>query len=304
MKISKTVSMIWIGVIAVFLSGCSVQKMAMKQLAGSFDNAMDAYTRDGDPEFVKETMPSTLKMVEMLLTSSPENPQLLTAAASGFTMYSHAFIMQEADVVEENGNVKEAREMRERGKQMFLRARDYGLRGLESKYPGFQRGIETNADSVVQQVQKEDIPLLYWTAASWGSAVGIDTDDYDLILDLPKVESLITRALELDETWGNGQLHEFMISFQTGRAGMGGSLDSAEVHFQRALELNQGHSAGTYVTAAESIALKRQNQERFRELLSKALAIDPDKYPDMRLANVIAQKRARWLLNHMDRYFI
>jgi len=304
MRSSKTVLNLLIVIIAVFLSSCSIQKMAMKQLAGSFDNAMDAYTRDGDPEFVKESMPSTLKLVEMLLTSSPENPQLLTAAASGFTIYSHAFIMQEADVVEENGDIKRARNMRDRGKEMYLRARDYGLRGLESLYPGFRDGLEHNPDSTVQQVQKNDIPLLYWTAAAWGSAVGIDTEDYELILDLPKVEALITRALELDDTWGNGQLHEFMISFEAGRAGMGGSVDSAEVHFQRALELNKGHSAGTYVTAAESIALKRQDEGRYRELLNQALEIDPDEYPDLRLSNVIAQERARWLLDHMERYFI
>ncbi|MCF7803857.1 MAG: TRAP transporter TatT component family protein [Candidatus Marinimicrobia bacterium] len=291
------------GIVLILLSGCSVKKMAMRQVAGSFDNAMDAYTRDGDPEFVEEAMPSTLKMVEMLLTGSPENPQLLNAAAGGFTMYSHAFIMQEADVVEENGNIEQARQMRDRGKQMFLRARDYGLRGLEVKYPGFRAGLNQNADSTVQQVSVDDLSFLYWTAASWGSAISSDTDDYKLVLDLPKVEALITRALELDDTWGDGQLHDFMISFQAGRAGMGGSIDSAEYHFQRALELNQGHSAGTYVTAAEAIAVRQQDQERFRKLLDKALAVDIEKYPDLRLSNALAHRRAEWLLEHIDRYF-
>ena len=39
-------------------------------------------------------------------------------------------------------------------------------------------------------------------------------------------------------------------------------------------------------------------------LLEKALAIDPDARPDERLANLIAQRRARWLLSHTDELFV
>lgn len=289
--------------VALFLvPGCSVRKMAMRSLSGSFEGALDAYTRDGDPEFVREAMPASLKMIEMLLVNSPENVSMLTAAASGFTLYSHAFLIQRADRIELK-DLQGARELRHRGKEMHLRARDYGLRALEVRYPGFRSQLKSAPDEAVQQTGEKDIPLLYWTAASWGSAISVDTEDYELLLDLSKVERMIRRCLELDGSWGNGRLHEFMITFEAGRSAVGGSRKQAEKHFRQALKINNGQSAGTYVTAAEALAIPVQDRARFRSLLKQALEVDPDVNPDMRLANVLAQDRARWLLNHTEHFF-
>lgn len=292
-----------LSLVILLLASCSIRKMAMNSIAGSFDNAMDVYTSDNDPQLVKDAMPSSLKMIEMLLANSPDNVDLLTAAAGGFTMYSHAFLVQEADYVEEQ-DLQKARQMRTEGKKLFLRARDYGLRGLDVNHPGLPDNLAADTTHALDKTTEADIPLMYYTAAAWGSAISLNTDDYELILDLPKVKKLINRCLHLDESWGNGQLHEFMISFAAGTATLGGSLQAAERHFHRALEINEGHSAGTYVTAAEAIAVKQQDKAQFKKWLNKALAIDVDNYPNMRLMNVLAQERARWLLDHMDKYFI
>jgi predicted anti-sigma-YlaC factor YlaD len=39
-------------------------------------------------------------------------------------------------------------------------------------------------------------------------------------------------------------------------------------------------------------------------MLEKALAIDVDADPTTRLANVVAQRRARWLLAHQSELFL
>jgi predicted anti-sigma-YlaC factor YlaD len=47
-----------------------------------------------------------------------------------------------------------------------------------------------------------------------------------------------------------------------------------------------------------------QDRAEFERLLNEALAIDVNALPEQRLANVIAQRRARWLLARMDRLFV
>jgi predicted anti-sigma-YlaC factor YlaD len=47
-----------------------------------------------------------------------------------------------------------------------------------------------------------------------------------------------------------------------------------------------------------------QDRGRFDELLKQALAIDPDAAPSRRLANVLAQDRARWLLSRAEELFL
>jgi predicted anti-sigma-YlaC factor YlaD len=52
------------------------------------------------------------------------------------------------------------------------------------------------------------------------------------------------------------------------------------------------------------VSVPAQDLEEFRELLDRALAVDPDAVPSARLANLIAQKRARFLLHHVEDYFL
>jgi predicted anti-sigma-YlaC factor YlaD len=47
-----------------------------------------------------------------------------------------------------------------------------------------------------------------------------------------------------------------------------------------------------------------QDREEFTRLLKRALAIDVDRAPDQRLANLVSQRRARWLLGKTDELFI
>ena len=55
---------------------------------------------------------------------------------------------------------------------------------------------------------------------------------------------------------------------------------------------------------AEAVSVKTQNLAGFKEQLQMALAIDPDEHENLRLANLVAQRRARWLLTRTDRLFL
>ena len=68
--------------------------------------------------------------------------------------------------------------------------------------------------------------------------------------------------------------------------------------------MSRGQQAGPYVSYAESVAVKLQNLNLFEEMLQQALSIDPDTNPDHRLANLIMQQRARWLLSQKENLFL
>ena len=58
------------------------------------------------------------------------------------------------------------------------------------------------------------------------------------------------------------------------------------------------------MSLASSVVISEQGRAEFIELLEKALAVDVDKVPERRLANVLAQRRAKLLLERIDEYFI
>jgi predicted anti-sigma-YlaC factor YlaD len=130
-------------------------------------------------------------------------------------------------------------------------------------------------------------------------------DDPNLVADLPMVESLINRALELDESWNAGAIHGFLITYEMSRALPEAECEArARKHFARAMELSQGHQAGPLVSLAESVSVPKHDAREFDALLNQALAIDPDQHPESRLINLVMQRRARWLLAQRDELFL
>lgn len=290
---------------AFLLSGCSIKNFAIKEIGTALSEGTgSAFAEEADVEFAGQAIPFSLKLVESLLHEQPDNPEMLLAAASGFTQYSKVWVEQPADFIEED-DFPEAQRQRDRAKAFYLRAYDYGMHGLEVGHPGFSAKLSADAESAVVELGVADISLAYWTAASLGSAISLSRTDPEMIARLASVEAMAGRAFELDPDWNNGALHEMMMSLELSKTSHdGNSRARVFQHFQRALQLTHERSAGPYVTLAESISIQEQNREQFVSLLNKALAIDPDSFPENRLANLVAQQRANWLLSRVDDLFL
>ena len=289
--------------LAALLSSCSIKKLAVHQLGNALAESGAAFSSDNDPELIKAAAPFSLKLIESLLAESPEHGGLLLAAASGFTQFAYAFVQQEGDEIEDE-DLAAADALYGRAKKLYRRARDYGLRALEVKHDDFAEGLRRKPKTTVLAAGKADVPALFWTAAAWGALISISKDDPAAIADQLIVEALIDRALELDDTFDRGAIHTFLISYEMARQGMRGDpADRARRHFERALDLSNGKLAAPLVSLAEAVCVEQQNRAEFEALLHRALEIDPEAAPAMRLANLIAQRRARWLLSRADDLF-
>jgi len=293
-----------IGGVALALSGCSIKRMAINSLGDALaSGSSSTFARDDDPELVRDATPFALKTIEALIEQSPRHQGLLTAAASGFTEYGYAFVQQEADFTEAK-DLERATELRQRAKHLYLRAAEYGLRGLEVDVPGFRDKLAANPDAVLAKLGRKHVPLLYWTGAAWAAAFAIDINDSELSTKQTVIEKMMRRALVLDEGFDMGALHDFFISWEAAHASTGGSMTAARAHFARAVELSAGRRVAPFVSFAESVSINENNRKEFEKLLNEALAVDLSKAPDQKLANVINQRRARWLLGRADDLFV
>jgi len=283
-----------------WLAGCgAIKKAAIKSVADTLSTGSgDVFTRDDDPDLVRDAVPFGLKTYESLLESIPDYVPLLTATCASFTQYAYSFVQPEAERLEAD-DFAEFRRQRDRALRLYARARGYCFRALEERFEGITARLIRDPAPALTRTEERDIELLYWTAASWGAGMGLDPD---LAIDLPAVRALIERALVLDEDWERGALHEMMITIESLGTGLGGSEERARAHFARAVELQDGTSPGPYVALAMGVAVPNQNREEFETLLEEALAIDPEDDPSRRLVTLLAQRRARVLLDQADRY--
>jgi predicted anti-sigma-YlaC factor YlaD len=292
-----------IALLAILFSGCSIRSMAVNKLGDALAGGSANYASDDDPELVGQAIPFGLKTMEGLLLESPRHKGLLFAATSGFVQYSYGYVQLEADYVEAK-DLPRATELRERARKLYLRARDYGLRGLEVDLPGLRAALARDPAAALAITKKEHAGLLYWTAVAWAGAMSLKINDAEVSADQSIVDAMARRALALDEAYDLGAIHDFFISWEAGRSSIGGSVEKAREHYERAVALAGAKRAWPYVNCAESISVKSQNKAEFTEMLDKALAVDAKAPSDQRLSNLLAQRRARWLLGRVDELFV
>lgn len=286
-------------------TGCTtVKRTAVNTLGDALAGGGTAYASDDDPELIRAAAPFSLKLMESLLAETPHHRGLLLAAASGFTQYGYAFVQQDADEREAT-DLAAAGALRDRARRLYLRARDYGLRGLAVTHPNFAAALRADPRAAVRACTIADVPLLYWTAASWAAAISIKKDRPDLIAELPQFEALLDRALALDETFDHGAIHTLLVTYEMARQGATGDpIARSRAHYERALALGGGHEASPFLAFAEAVCVQQQDRAQFESLLRQALALDADARPASRLVNLVMQRRARWLLAHIDDLFL
>lgn len=284
-------------------TGCSLKKYAINKIGDALAEGNSVYETDEDVTLVGEALPFGLKFTESLLQESPKHRGLLLTAARGFVLYSYAYVDYEAEVAADE-DLDRARALRLRARKLYLRAFGYGVRGLERSHPGFASLLASDPAAAARLISNkkkkhQDLPLLYWTAAALGLSISVSRNDAAMLARLPEVEVLLDRALELDSDWDEGTLHEFKVVFAGAKPGR---PDYAAIRrdYEAALALSQGKRAGLYLAYAETVAVPRQDSKEFRALIRKALAVDPDEHKEVRLVNLLAHRRARWLLERVD----
>lgn len=285
-------------------NGCSVRKFAANKIGDALSHTGTTFASDDDPDLIKDAAPFSLKLIEGFLAETPDHPGLLLAAASGFTQYAYAFVQEDAEEIEAR-DLAASNFLRARARRLYLRARNYGLRGLALTRPNFTKTLHDDSKLAVRATTLRDVPYLYWTAVSWAAAIALSKDNPELVADLPLVEALIDRALELDESFDHGAIHSFLISYEMSRrSGSGDPAARSRKHFTRACELSGGRLAAPFVALAEAVTIQKQDVKEFDSLLKSALSIDPDLRPESRLINLVMQRRARWLLSRKEELFL
>lgn len=303
----RTLRLLTLPLLLLGLSACSPRKLAVNAVGNALSGGTSGFSSDDDPELIGDAVPFALKTIESLLAESPRHRGMLLSASSGFAQYAYGWVQLPADFDEESLGLARSTAMRERAKKLYLRARGYGLRGLELRHPGLSQNLQGTTEQAVaamSELDAQDVPFVYWTAASWGAAISLYKNDPALSSSIPVVEALLRRGLALDEDYDEGAFHDLLLAFEAGNASVGGSMAEAEEHSRRAHELSRNGRAMQFVSDAELIALPKQDRKAFEASLERALAIDLDARPELRLANTLAQRRARWLLGRTSDLFL
>jgi hypothetical protein len=278
-------------VLLFLITNCSVQKIALHSMSGILDNTMIALYEESDLILAEQAIASDLKLLEGLIISEPKNEKFLLLACQGFDAYALGFV--------EEINP-------DRAEVFYLRGRKYGLDILK-RNRDFDESINGSLDQfeiALTKFNKKDVPSLFWTANNWASWINLNFTDPQALADLPKVQSMMQRVIELDESYFYGGAHLFFATIYAVRPPLlGGNIEKSKQHFDRCFEFCQGKFLLPYVYYARYYATRILDEALFTSTLNKVIATPENILPEERLPNAIAKYKAKCLLEQKDDFF-
>lgn len=286
--------LIWISLLLFFISSQSACLFSKKVRVGTaallLEDVAKASYKQSDLRVIREGMPAYLMLMDGMIEAWPDNERLLIAAAQSYSSFASVFV---------------ADQDKEYAQLLYGRARAYALSALVKR--GFKDPMKSTFEDFQKDVKacsKKDVPYVFWGAACWASWIMANLDSMEAMAELPRVELMMRRALELDEGFYYGGPHLFMGMWFAARPAIaGGDLKKAKGHFLKALDLGEGKFLMAYIYYAENYARRALDKDLFVSTLNKVLETPADCLPELTLLNTVAQKKAKELLHNADEYF-
>jgi len=252
---------------------------------------VDNLQQQTDLELVCEGTPAFLLMIDSMLASDPDDESLLLTATQAFTAYTAAL---------------DACGRPERAAVVSEKAKKYGLAFLSqtSQHPFSPTTPLPDFQQTLAEMNTNDVPALFWAGNGWATWIRHQGGSPASMAQLVRVEQMMLRLVELDDTYYHGGGHIFLgVYYGSKPPLLGGKPDLSQAHFEKALTIGNREFLPTQVAYAETYAKMTYNRDLFEQLLQEVIAFPSEKRQDIALVNQVAKRRAARLLEQTDQLF-
>ena len=275
----------------MLLGGCGLAKLA--RIQGESDLAV-----------VETTLAKNIKTLERLAKTG--NTGLIVKTARAHSSYS-GFIEDKMEDAEIAGDMETAEELRARAIDRYKRAEAYAFKALAKSNKTFNEARTVGMDvfeKALQKLKKKDVEPLFWAAYAMGRGISLQKDDPMQVIDLARVELMMRRVLELDETFYYGSAHLFYVVYYGDRSvSIGGDPEKAKEHIAHVDRINDGKFLMSKFYLARYYAYPKQDLKLYKQALQEVLDAPSDIYPGEEAATSLTKSRAKRWLDQADVLF-
>jgi len=136
------------------------------------------------------------------------------------------------------------------------------------------------------------------------SAINLHRDDIARVAELPRAVALLERAYELDRSYYNyNSALSLAVIYASQAKSVGGDPDRARALFEEVIKQTHGRYLMAQVLYARYYATVTLDRPLFEKTLKQVLATPGSVWPEQRLANELALRRAGRYLALADELF-
>jgi hypothetical protein len=309
--------------------GCEgfVRHQAAGTTAQILVRAQPALNQESDYELAARAIPGALKTVEGFYVADAQ-PELREILTEGYCQYANAFVEDEWEQADFAHRLDDAAYHNARASKMYARCLNYALDQLGPKFEKDLYGPPDVAQKRIGTVGLSQRTPLMWAGLGLGGMVLHNLKNPEMLSYQPIVQAILERVIALDKAH-RGEIdgtkrvpcdagctmrlalpHIAMGMLLAAKpTAMGGDPKRASEEFATALRITADakHPDGKMLLArvlwAFRIGKSTDDRKLFHDQLVKVLQTDPGIWPEQRLANEVAHRKARRYLSHEKEWF-
>lgn len=290
------------------LSGANKKGVPAKVKEDS-PNPMDAFLGEDDPKIVQEVLPTIVKLYEIMYIENPTHQGLSIMCGTLNVMYANLCVQSNAETMTDPRLLDEQVAEYDRARLHYLKGRDYILQAFDERFPGFKETMLGNDEEKIKQqvsnITLSDVNAVYWACAGSLASFALNPLDSDALTSLRGPVAMLEKAALLDPDYSAGAIWDVLSQFYAAAPmDFGGDYERAVFCHNEAMRVSKKKSPSLYITYAESFCKPSGDKDGFVNALNTALSLNPDENPSGKLMAVLAQQKAKRLLDNIDDYFV
>ncbi len=287
------------------LASCDIGKITVNTTSKVLLRAQPSMQQEPDYEMARQAIPGALKTVEGFWIVDPSNERLIKILTEGYCQYGTAFVEDDWEVAKFKKDLDAIEYHNTRSTHIFTRCLNFALKTLGARW---QKELFAETDVVNKLIAEtghgKRFALLF-AGLSLGSLVNHNLTRVEMIAYLSTVEAILNRVVELDTKHGPpaNKAHAAMPYIALGmlhsaRAkSMGGDSDKAKAMFEKALAVTDNKMLLARTLMAYRVGLQTNDRKFFHDQLKIVIETAPSVWPEQRLANEVAHRKARRYLS-------
>ncbi len=287
-----------------FVPGCGLKKVTTATVGRIATDGVTVLESEQDLELARNSTPTLIMTLEVLSKGKPDDRGMLTLLARAYGQYAFGFL--EEDLLKyKDGDHAAYNRAYERADRFYKKGMDYGLAALWPE-KSRKKVLSLSQDAFEKELHrfgKRQASSLFWAAFTWGNWINLHRDDIEAVADVPRVEAMVKRVVKLVPDYYYGSAHSFLGTIASSKPAMlGGDKKLAEDEFNAALGVCENYLM-TKVLYAQYYAVQFQDRPLYGRLLEEVRGADAKAFPEQRLANELAKRRAAILIEREKKYF-
>ena len=292
------------------IASCDIGKITVNTTSKVLERAQPGLKQESDYEMARQAIPGALKTVEGFWVVDPENKRLIKILTEGYCQYGTAFVEDDWEVAKLNKDLKGVEYHSARASKMFTRCLNYALKSLGSRWQKELFADTAVAQKLIKETGAEKRTPMMFAGLALGSIINHNLDRIEIIAYLSTVRMILERVIELDQNNPPADKSHAALPYvalgmlnSARPAALGGDPAKAKEMFETALRLTDNKFLLPRTLMAFRVGKQTNDKKFFHEQLTIVLETPPSVWPEQRLANEVAHRRARRYLSKEKELF-